>query len=68
MLPAMIVIALILQRPLNSAVKKMQAESSARHGVLIELLHLNQITVRAAGGSSDAKRLGKICRRNRSLQ
>jgi ATP-binding cassette, subfamily C, bacterial LapB len=34
----MIVVGLILQRPLNRAVKRLEAESSARHGVLVESL------------------------------
>jgi ATP-binding cassette, subfamily C, bacterial LapB len=51
MLPAMVIIGLILQRPLNRAVKKLQAESSARHGVLVESLASIE-TVRAAGAEA----------------
>ena len=38
MLPLMIVIGLLLQKPLDRAVKLLQAESSARHSILIEAL------------------------------
>ena len=39
MLPLMIVTGFILQRPLDRAMKRwLQAESAARHGVLVETL------------------------------
>jgi ATP-binding cassette subfamily C protein LapB len=38
MLPIMIVVGLLLQRPLARAMKNLQAESAARHGILIESL------------------------------
>ena len=47
-LPVMIVLGLILQRPLNRAVRRLEAESSARHGVLVESLSAVE-TVRVAG-------------------
>ena len=37
MLPIMIVIGFVLQRPLDRAMKRLQAESAARHGVLVEI-------------------------------
>jgi ATP-binding cassette subfamily C protein LapB len=48
MLPVMIVLGLMLQRPLNRAMKRLQAESAARHGVLVESLSGLE-TVRATG-------------------
>jgi ATP-binding cassette subfamily C protein LapB len=51
MLPLMIVVGLILQRPLNRAMRKLQAESAARHGVLIEALSSME-TVRAIGAEA----------------
>lgn len=48
MFPTMIAIGLILQRPLDRATKRLQAESSARHGVLVESLSGIE-TVRATG-------------------
>jgi ATP-binding cassette subfamily C protein LapB len=50
-LPAMIAIGFTLQRPLNRAFKRLQAESSARHGVLVESLSSIE-TVRAAGAEA----------------
>lgn len=50
-LPVMIVTGMILQRPLSRAVKQLQAESSARHGVLVESLSAIE-TVRAAGAEN----------------
>lgn len=50
-LPVMIVAGLILQRPLNRAVKRLEAESSARHGVLVESLSSVE-TVRVAGAEA----------------
>jgi len=38
MLPVMICVGLLLQRPLERAMKSLQAESAARHGILIESL------------------------------
>src|SRR5262245_38595717 len=55
-LPVMIVAGLILQRPLNRAVKRLEAESSARHGVLVESLSALE-TVRVAGAEARMQRL-----------
>jgi ATP-binding cassette subfamily C protein LapB len=55
-LPVMIVVGLILQRPLNRAVKRLEAESSARHGVLVESLSAAE-TVRVAGAETRMQRL-----------
>jgi ATP-binding cassette, subfamily C, bacterial LapB len=55
-LPVMIVVGLILQRPLNRAVKRLEAESSARHGVLVESLSAVE-TVRVAGAETRMQRL-----------
>ncbi|HKU06969.1 MAG TPA: type I secretion system permease/ATPase [Bradyrhizobium sp.] len=51
MLPVMIVLGLALQRPLDRAMKRLQAESAARHGVLVESLSGIE-TVRAVGGEA----------------
>lgn len=51
MLPAMIVLGLLLQRPLDRAMKRLQAESAARHGVLVESLSGIE-TVRATGAEA----------------
>lgn len=51
MLPIVIATGFILQRPLDRAMKRLQAESAARHGVLIESLSGIE-TVRAAGAES----------------
>ncbi len=51
MLPVMIGVGLALQRPLNRAMKRLQAESAARHGVLVESL-TGLETVRATGGEA----------------
>jgi ATP-binding cassette, subfamily C, bacterial LapB len=51
MLPLMIGIGLALQRPLNHAMKRLQAESAARHGVLVESL-AGLETVRATGAEA----------------
>lgn len=48
MFPTMIIVGLILQVPLGRAVRKLQAESAARHGVLVESLAGIE-TVRATG-------------------
>jgi ATP-binding cassette, subfamily C, bacterial LapB len=54
-LPVMIVTGLILQRPLNRAFKRLQAESGARHGVLVESLSSIE-TVRAVGAETRMQR------------
>lgn len=51
MLPIIIATGFVLQRPLDRAMKRLQAESAARHGVLIESLAGIE-TVRAAGAES----------------
>ncbi|WGD56696.1 type I secretion system permease/ATPase [Bradyrhizobium sp. CB1650] len=51
MLPIMIIIGLTVQRPLDRAMKRLQAESAARHGVLVESLSGIE-TVRATGAES----------------
>ena len=51
MLPLMIIIGLALQRPLDRAMKRFQAESAARHGVLVEALS-GMETVRATGAEA----------------
>jgi ATP-binding cassette subfamily C protein LapB len=50
-LPIMVGTGFLLQRPLNRAVKRLQAESSARHGVLVESLSYIE-TVRASGAEA----------------
>ncbi|WP_052536117.1 type I secretion system permease/ATPase [Bradyrhizobium sp. ORS 375] len=51
MLPVMITVGLLIQRPLDRAMRQMQAQSSARHGVLVESLN-GMETVRAVAGES----------------
>ena len=51
MLPAMIIVGLGLQVPLERAMRKLQAESAARHGVLVESLAGIE-TVRATGAEA----------------
>jgi ATP-binding cassette, subfamily C, bacterial LapB len=51
MLPVMIALGLILQRPLDRAMRRLQAESAARHGVLIESL-AGMETLRAIGAEA----------------
>jgi ATP-binding cassette subfamily C protein LapB len=51
MLPVMVVIGFILQWPLERAMRKLQAESAARHGVLVESLAGIE-TVRATGAEA----------------
>lgn len=51
MLPIVIATGFVLQRPLDRAMKRLQAESAARHGVLIESLSGIE-TVRAIGAES----------------
>src|SRR5262245_8300911 len=47
----MIAVGLIVQRPLDRAMKRLQAESAARHGVLVESLSGIE-TVRACGAEA----------------
>ena len=51
MLPVMIMLGFALQRPLNRAMTRLQAESAARHGVLVEALGSLE-TVRATGAEA----------------
>lgn len=51
MLPLMILLGFIMQRPLDRAMKRLQAESAARHGVLVESLSGLE-TVRATGAEA----------------
>jgi len=51
MLPIMICVGLVLQRPLDRAMRRLQAESAARHGILVESLSGIE-TVRAVAGES----------------
>jgi ATP-binding cassette subfamily C protein LapB len=51
MVPLMIASGLILQYPLSRAMRRLQAESAARHGVLIEALSSLE-TVRAIGAEA----------------
>lgn len=51
MLPVMIIVGLLLQRPLDRAMRRLQAESAARHGILVESLSGIE-TVRAVAGES----------------
>ncbi|MEX0591690.1 MAG: ABC transporter transmembrane domain-containing protein, partial [Xanthobacteraceae bacterium] len=51
MLPLMLIFGLALQRPLDRAMKRLQAESAARHGVLVEALS-GMETVRATGAEA----------------
>jgi ATP-binding cassette subfamily C protein LapB len=51
MLPVMVGIGFLIQRPLDRAMRRMQAESAARHGILVESLNGIE-TVRAVGGES----------------
>ena len=51
MLPLMIAVGFLLQRPLDRAMKRLQAESAARHGVLVESLS-GMETVRASGAEA----------------
>jgi ATP-binding cassette subfamily C protein LapB len=50
-LPMMIALGFLLQRPLDRAMKRLQAESAARHGVLVESLSGIE-TVRASGAEA----------------
>lgn len=51
MLPIMIVLGFTVQRPLDRSMKRLQAESAARHGVLVESLSGLE-TVRATGAEA----------------
>jgi ATP-binding cassette subfamily C protein LapB len=51
MLPLMIALGLIIQFPLDRAMRRLQSESAARHGILIESLSGIE-TVRAMGGEA----------------
>ncbi len=51
MLPLMIVIGLVIQFPLGRAMRRLQGESAARHGVLVESLSAIE-TVRATGAEA----------------
>jgi len=55
MLPVMIGLGLLLQYPLDRAMRRLQAESAARHGVLIESLSGIE-TVRATGAEARMQR------------
>jgi len=55
MLPIMILIGLAIQFPLDRAMRRLQAESAARHGVLVESLSGIE-TVRATGGEARMQR------------
>ncbi len=50
-LPIMIALGFIIQRPLDRAMKRLQSESAARHGVLIESLGGIE-TIRATGAEA----------------
>jgi ATP-binding cassette subfamily C protein LapB len=54
MLPIMIIVGVVLQRPLDRSMRKLQAESAARHGILIESLSGIE-TLRAVGGEARAQ-------------
>jgi ATP-binding cassette subfamily C protein LapB len=51
MLPVMLTIGFVLQKPLDRAMRRLQAESAARHGVLVESL-AGMETVRASGAEA----------------
>ena len=55
MLPVMIAVGLLLQFPLDRAMRRLQAESAARHGVLVESLSGIE-TVRATGAEARMQR------------
>src|SRR5690348_13434307 len=50
-LPAMVIIGLLLQKPLNRAMQRLSSESAARHGILVESLSAVE-SVRATGAES----------------
>lgn len=51
MLPLMIGVGFLLQRPLDRAMRRLQAESAARHGILVESL-AGMETIRSIGGEA----------------
>lgn len=51
MLPIMIGVGIVLQRPLDRAIRRLQGESAARHGILVESLGSVE-TVRSVGGEA----------------
>ena len=51
MLPLMMAVGFLIQRPLDRAMKRLQSESAARHGVLVESL-TGLDTVRATGAEA----------------
>lgn len=51
MLPLVMLVGFLLQRPLDRAIKRLQSESAARHGVLVESLSGLE-TVRATGAEA----------------
>jgi len=51
MLPLMLAVGFVLQKPLDRAMRRLQAESAARHGVLVESLSGVE-TLRAAGAEA----------------
>ena len=51
MLPVMIIIGFAVQRPLDRAMRRLQSESAARHGILVEAL-TGMETVRAIGAEA----------------
>ena len=50
-LPIMLIVGLLIQIPLNRAMRRLQAESASRHGVLVEALS-GMETVRAIGAEA----------------
>lgn len=50
-LPIMIIAGFIIQKPLDTAIRRLQAESAARHGVLVESL-AGVETLRASGAEA----------------
>lgn len=51
MLPIMILVGVLIQRPLDRAIRRLQGESAARHGILVESLSSVE-TVRSVGGEA----------------
>jgi len=51
MLPIMIIVGLVLQHPLNRAMARLQAESAARHSILVETL-TGMETIRASAAEA----------------
>ena len=50
-LPAMLAVGLLLQKPLNRAMQRLSSESAARHGILVESLSAVE-SIRATGAES----------------